>query len=570
MWNVGPEIRLGRQLARRLLPVVLAIGCLISVGFPASFYLFETIDHRNIATNYASDLGGKLEELILDGPEFWKYRSEKYRELLRDFLPYKDVTAIRVLDEVGRPIQAFDFATASKGAWWSRYPLSGSAPILFNNRRLGTVEVGVSPSGVLGGTLALFLISVAVGGSLALVVYRFPVQVVTGLEGQIRDLVEALAKRTRHLETVRAVTAEVSRELDLSTVLHLIHKRAMDLVGAVSGTLYLWDDTAQFLIPKAWHRRGEWVAEVRLRLGEGIAGMVAQQREGLIVNDLRTSPYAAPIFLERTAATAVMAEPLLHRDRLVGVIVIAKEESGGTFGEHDRELLALFAAHAAVAIENARLHEEVRGLAALEERERIAREMHDGLAQALGLLHLKLQDARERAVEAGRAGSTQDLQEMIAITDRAYEEVRQSIFGLRTRISRRLGFIPTLTEYLHEFNVQNGIAVEIETPDDRQFQLPPASEVQLIRIVQEALTNVRRHARTDRAWVRLDRDGPWIRVTIEDHGRGFEPGTLASSGRLHFGLRGMQERAEGLGGKLEVDTAPGRGTRIAAMLPGES
>src|SRR5574341_1234077 len=116
MGSANPEIRLARQLARRLLPVVLVIGCLISAGFPVSYYLLETIDHRNIATNYAEDLAGKLEELILDSPDFWKYRSEKYSQLLKDFLPYKGITAIRVLDEGGRPIQTFDFASAADGS----------------------------------------------------------------------------------------------------------------------------------------------------------------------------------------------------------------------------------------------------------------------------------------------------------------------------------------------------------------------------------------------------------------------------------------------------------------------
>jgi signal transduction histidine kinase len=159
---------------------------------------------------------------------------------------------------------------------------------------------------------------------------------------------------------------------------------------------------------------------------------------------------------------------------------------------------------------------------------------------------------------------------MTAISAHAYEEVRQSIFGLRTMVSRGLGLIPTLTEYLHEFSAQNGIGVELEVADGRPIHLSPASEVQLIRIIQEALTNVRKHAGAAHAWVRLHRQDPWVQVIIEDDGRGFDPATLASPDRLHFGLQTMRERAEGLGGKLEIDTAPGRGTRIVATLPGEA
>jgi len=173
---------------------------------------------------------------------------------------------------------------------------------------------------------------------------------------------QALAERTRQAEAVQAITAEITRELDLTTLLGLITQRAVALVeAATSGVVYLWDTAAAVLITQAWHGRGEWMREVRLRLGEGIAGTVAQRREGLMVNDCRTSPYVSPIFTERLGSTAVLAEPLLYRERLVGVITISNESTGRLFTAQDRELLALFAAQAAVAIENARLYEEVRG-----------------------------------------------------------------------------------------------------------------------------------------------------------------------------------------------------------------
>src|SRR6266545_4190846 len=117
-----------------------------------------------------------------------------------------------------------------------------------------------------------------------------------------RQAEQALAERIRQAEAVRMVTAEIARELDLTTLL--------------------------VLIPQAWHGRGEWTRDVRLSLGEGIAGTVAKRREGLLVNDYRTSSYAAPIFMERLGPTAVVAEPLLYRERLVGVIVISNEGKG--------------------------------------------------------------------------------------------------------------------------------------------------------------------------------------------------------------------------------------------------
>ncbi len=166
--------------------------------------------------------------------------------------------------------------------------------------------------------------------------------------------------RRRQVEAIRAATAELLRELDLPALLDLIQRRAAELVGATSGGIWLWDEAAQFLVPEAWHGHGEWIREERRPLGEGITGMVAQRRQGLIVNDYRNWPQAIPLFLERTAITATMAEPLQYRGRLLGVITVDDHGTGRRFSEQDRETLALFAAQAAVAIENARLYQEER------------------------------------------------------------------------------------------------------------------------------------------------------------------------------------------------------------------
>ncbi|MBI3084897.1 MAG: GAF domain-containing protein, partial [candidate division NC10 bacterium] len=176
---------------------------------------------------------------------------------------------------------------------------------------------------------------------------------------------EALADRTRQLEAVRTVTEEITRELELTTLLRLINRRAAELVGSVSGVVWLWNETAQCLVPEAWHGFGGWLKEVRLRLGEGVAGTVAQRREGLMLNDYRTSTYAHPLFLEHTGITAVLAEPLLYHDRLLGAITVDNQGVGRHFSEQDRNTLSLFAAQAAIAIENARL---------LDATERAARE----------------------------------------------------------------------------------------------------------------------------------------------------------------------------------------------------
>lgn len=213
-------------------------------------------------------------------------------------------------------------------------------------------------------------------------------------------------------------------------------------------------------------------------------------------------------------------------------------------------------------------HEErLQALAVLKERERIARELHDSLAQALAYLRLKILAAGSM-LQAHRGLEAQEaLAEMRKVAEGAYEDVRQSIFGLRTMVSRSLGLIPTLAEYLHEFSEQSGIAVDLQIADERAAQLSPTAEIQLIRIVQEALANIRRHAAAKQAWVRFEVEEGFAQVTIEDDGRGFELEKVREQGSLRFGLQIMRERAEGLGGSLRIDTAPEKGTRVIVRLP---
>ncbi len=267
-------------------------------------------------------------------------------------------------------------------------------------------------------------------------------------------------------------------------------------------------------------------------------------------------------FIRPEYASGHLTVPINLGITQLGTIHVGTREKR-EFTADEVELLSGLATQAAITIERVRLSDEVRNLGAVQERERLAREMHDGLAQELGLLHLKLCGALEHA--SATPALADALREMVRLTDHAYDEVRQSIFGLRTFVSRGLGLVPTLTEYLHEFSAHNGISVDLEVADGGVDRLPPATEIQIVRIIQEALSNVRKHARTDHAWVRLQQNGDRVQVVIEDHGKGWDALTLPD--RMHFGLQVMRERAEGLGGGLRIDSMPGQGTRVVATLP---
>jgi nitrate/nitrite-specific signal transduction histidine kinase len=369
---------------------------------------------------------------------------------------------------------------------------------------------------------------------------------------ELRRAQGALQEKVRETQALYRIGLEISRLQQLDRVLQSVVDRARELLRGDAVALCLFAPGG-----------GDIVAQATSGPPEAFrAGSEATKGEPLAIGSLERGD-AVGTFIRPEFACGHLTAPLRLGDDHLGTIhVTTRGEREFTTDEAD--LLAGLATQAALAIERARLSEEVRSLAAVEERERLAREIHDGLAQELGLLHMKLQGALARSTDAPAVA--EDLREMVQITESAYEGVRQSIFGLRTFVSRGLGLVPTLTEYLHEFSAQNGIAVELEADGGPLGPIPPATEVQAVRIIQEALTNVRKHARADRARVRLQRDGAWLRVTVEDDGVGWDG--QASRNGLHFGLQTMRERAEGLGGQLEIEAAPGRGTRIVATLPG--
>ena len=164
--------------------------------------------------------------------------------------------------------------------------------------------------------------------------------------------------RAGRLDAIRTVTAEITRELDLSTLLNLIIERATALVGADRGRIWLWDESEETLKPCAPTTSEAFVADVRVRPGESVVGTVALRSEGLIVNDYARSPLAHPLLVKRTLCAAIVAEPLLYRGRLLGVITAYDETPKSPFTEDDRAVLTLFAGQAAIALENARLFEE--------------------------------------------------------------------------------------------------------------------------------------------------------------------------------------------------------------------
>jgi signal transduction histidine kinase len=207
-------------------------------------------------------------------------------------------------------------------------------------------------------------------------------------------------------------------------------------------------------------------------------------------------------------------------------------------------------------------------MAVVKERQRIARDLHDSLAQRLGYFHLRLADVERQLADGAAAGEVRDeISELKQSAREAYEEARQAIFGLRSMVSRSLGFIPTLTEYLHDWTRQTGVTVDLRADSEDSITLVPLVEVQLIGIIQEAMANVRKHAHAQRVVVSVERDDEFATVSIRDDGVGFDARTVTRDALHSFGMETMRERAEAIGGKLTVTSRLGDGTTVEVRCP---
>jgi signal transduction histidine kinase len=209
--------------------------------------------------------------------------------------------------------------------------------------------------------------------------------------------------------------------------------------------------------------------------------------------------------------------------------------------------------------------------AVLQERERLSRELHDGVAQLVAHLLLRL-DTIGELVAAGRpreAGA--ELERLRGVADEIYADVGESITGLRTNVATR-GLVRELRDYAEQFEERHGVPVTLEA-DERADRLAPLAAFQVLRLVQEALTNVRKHARASRVAVSLTSESPAsdegarLLVVVADDGRGFASVEEAGGAPSGLGLTSMRERVEALGGTLEVWSEPDAGTRVAATIP---
>ena len=263
-----------------------------------------------------------------------------------------------------------------------------------------------------------------------------------------------------------------------------------------------------------------------------------------------------------------MAIPILGPTAKLGELWIGRR-SETPFTELDRTFLVALSGLAAIAITSVRMRESGRQRAVLAERERIAREMHDSLAQVLGVTHLRLRALDTRKEVKDNPAIEVELADLADICEEAYRDVREAILGLSASSRGAQGLLDILKTFLVKYSKQCGIETSLESDLDHELALSPRCEVQVIRVIQEALTNVRKHSGAKSAVVRITESASTTTFVVEDDGNGFDPGSSLTD-RDGFGMFTMRERMVLLNGSLTIDSAPGRGTRVIAGVPERS
>ncbi len=369
----------------------------------------------------------------------------------------------------------------------------------------------------------------------------------------------------RHLTALRSVIESISSELDLNALLDKLVIHAVGLMDASGGTVSLIDPVSGRGRLKAVHGLSRDLIDREIPPGTGMVGSVIQSRQVVVISQYSTLPQPFPdrSLLDLHAGLAV---PIWRQDALVGVFSVFTRDPNRRFGPADIETLTTFAKHAAIAIENARLYEQSQQLAVTEERNRLAREIHDTLAQGMTgiLLQLELADMLiENQPEA-----RQHVRKAIELARENLEEARRSVLDLRAEALEGQTLSQALEQLLRNMARETGMTVEFTGPPTVE-RFPARVESGLYRIAQEALTNIRKHAQARTVHVGLVAEDDHLRMTIQDDGMGFAPDERESGSERPdgFGLPGMSERAALLGGSLGIVSYPSEGTRVQVSIP---
>ncbi len=422
-----------------------------------------------------------------------------------------------------------------------------SVPLIARGRVVGVIDIAARHRGELGSVAPDLLVSI--GREI-------------GLAIENARLFEAARGRQADAENLLKTGMAVSSKLQLTQVLDTVTERGRTLMDVEASALCLWDSQNRWLVVGSESGPAD-AFESPASIGQRIAQRINWLRiDATHHDDCITCALIRPPYRE-----AHVEMPLQVGNQVIGCLCVSSARAR-TFSERDIQVLGGLADQATIAIENARAYDRASNVAITIERERLAREMHDTLAQVLGFVSTKSQAVRE-LLDAGRidAARTQ-VDQLTELSLKLSADVREVILGLRTALAPEKGLLPALADYAQAFARQSNIDTQILIEDGvRELTFAPAVELQMIRIVQESLTNVRKYAHARHAIVRVSRIDGHAEMRIEDDGQGFDPARITRGDWPQFGLQTMRERAESVGGAFVVVSKPNLGTQIIVQIP---
>ncbi len=365
------------------------------------------------------------------------------------------------------------------------------------------------------------------------------------------DPLDALARMTRAL----------AGELALDDVLGRVVGAARDMIGAeyaALGVIGRGESLERFVYRGVDEATAEEIGH--LPRGEGILGLLIRHPETVRLDDLSDHPASVGFPEGHPPMTGFLGTPVRSGGRVFGNLYLCEKEGGFTPG--DERLVEACAAVAGSAVDNALLSERLQELAVQEERDRISRDLHDGIIQTLFSVGMSLESSRSM-VETAPAQVAARLDDAVETIDGAIRRLRNTIFRLRADDAASLGLRQGIVELAREHEVNALQRPRCRLALDLDDLVPDAWVPDLLQIVREGLSNVARHARASTVEVEAHTDGGALRLRVTDDGEGFDPETAGPG----HGLRNVRERAELHGGTATVDSTPGEGTELAVRVP---
>ena len=386
--------------------------------------------------------------------------------------------------------------------------------------------------------------------------------------GFLAARVRAQAERaTNQLNALDQAVRGISGVLDLDRVLQLITDHVRDLVQAQYAAIGIVD--AQGAIER--FITSGISDEERARIGDlphgrGLLGLIIRENRSYRIPDIGSHAERYGFPPNHPEMQSFLGMPITIGGATVGRLYLTNKLGAVEFSEDDQALVEMFALHAGIAIENARLHDQVGRLAIVDERDRISRDLHDSVIQAIYAQTLALDDVPE-LVRSEPDEAARRVDEAIDALHAVIRDIRNFIFGLRPALLESGSLTDGLGHLATELRRNGALDVSVSVPDEAAAtgDLPIEVVAELLAVTREALSNIARHASATRASVDLAATPRELRLELSDDGHGFDAGRAADGG--HHGLANMRARVEGLAGRFEVSSGPDSGTRIIISLP---